>query len=255
MSAPATKPGSFADRTTSPPGRSPSMTPSTASSSAITSSDSELVLASFRSNKSHAIPSPSLESRQCNHGDEAVEAGPSSSSAITSSDSELVLASFRSNKSHAIPSPSLESRQCNHGDEAVEAGPSSSSFPARTSRTLLFMVSSYSPDQHRAALAAANTFGRYPKFLAEAPHRVDEMQHDAVAAGADGMAEADGAAIDVETRAIDSTSGAVEAQHLAAEGVILPGSETSEHLGRESFVDFPEINIAEFQMAPLQESG
>ena len=35
-------------------------------------------------------------------------------------------------------------------------------------------------------------------------HRIDKMQHDAIAAAADGMAEADGAAIDVQPGPIDT---------------------------------------------------
>src|SRR5665213_3255587 len=43
------------------------------------------------------------------------------------------------------------------------------------------------------------------------------MQHDAIAAAADGMAKADRTAIDIEFCRIDLASGAVEAQNLAAE--------------------------------------
>src|SRR6266540_3996100 len=44
-------------------------------------------------------------------------------------------------------------------------------------------------EQHGAALAAADAFGGDALAHAEPLHRVDEMQHDAVAARADGMAE------------------------------------------------------------------
>src|SRR5262245_19206064 len=43
-------------------------------------------------------------------------------------------------------------------------------------------------DQHGAALAAADAFGGDALLDAEAFHGVDEMQHDAVAARAHGMA-------------------------------------------------------------------
>ena len=59
-------------------------------------------------------------------------------------------------------------------------------------------------DQHGAALPAADAFGGDALLDAEPPHRVDEMQHDAVAAGADRMAEADGAAVDIELVARDA---------------------------------------------------
>ena len=43
-------------------------------------------------------------------------------------------------------------------------------------------------DQHRAALPAADAFGGDAAFQAHPLHGVDEVQHDAVAAGADRMA-------------------------------------------------------------------
>src|ERR1700730_6537214 len=57
-------------------------------------------------------------------------------------------------------------------------------------------------DQHGAALAAADAFGGDALLDAVAFHGVDEMQHDAVAARAHGMAEADGASIHVKLVAI-----------------------------------------------------
>src|SRR6516165_3664799 len=72
-------------------------------------------------------------------------------------------------------------------------------------------------DQHGAALAAADAFGGDALLDAAALHGVDEMQHDAVAARAHGMAEADGAAVDVELVAIDAARRAIKAEHLAAE--------------------------------------
>src|ERR1700730_8378284 len=135
-----------------------------------------------------------------------------SSSMITSSDSELMLAPFRSNKSQVTPSSSLARRQCNHA-EAPEPGPNSNSLSMRASRTLLFMTSSHCLDQHRAALAAADAFGRYSTPPAEAPHRIDEGQLDPIAAGADRMAETNRATVDVEPRAIDDTCSTIETQH------------------------------------------
>src|SRR5215467_11860293 len=58
-------------------------------------------------------------------------------------------------------------------------------------------------DQHGAALAAADAFGGDALLDAAALHGVDEMQHDAVAARAHGMAQADCTSIDVELVALD----------------------------------------------------
>src|SRR5262249_58284082 len=80
---------------------------------------------------------------------------------------------------------------------------------------------------------------------AEALHGVDEMQHDAVAARAHGMAEADGAAVDVELVAVDAAGRAVKAERLAAERVVLPGGEAGEHLRREGFVELPQPDVGE----------
>src|SRR5262249_58470484 len=81
------------------------------------------------------------------------------------------------------------------------------------------------------------------------------MQHDAVAARADRMAEPDGPAVDVELVAIDTAGGAVEAEHLAAERVVLPGGEAAEHLRGEGFVELPQPDVAERKRMPAQERG
>src|SRR5712691_12874965 len=85
-------------------------------------------------------------------------------------------------------------------------------------------------DQHGAALPAADALGGDALLDAEPPHRVDEVQHDAVAAGADRMAEANGAAVDIELVARDAPGGGAETENLAAERVVLPGGEAGEHL-------------------------
>src|SRR6266436_5374136 len=101
------------------------------------------------------------------------------------------------------------------------------------------MTSLYRLDQHGAALPAADAFGGDAAFGAQPLHRVDEMQHDAVAAAADGMAEADGAAVDIELCRIDRSCGPVEAQDLAAEFVVIPGGETTQHLRGKCLVQLP----------------
>src|SRR5262249_62404786 len=113
--------------------------------------------------------------------------------------------------------------------------------------------SRHSLDQHGAALAAADAFGGDTLPDAEALHGVDEMQHDAVAARAHGMAQPDGAAVDVELVALDAAGGAIKAEHLAAERVVLPGGETGEHLRREGLVELPQADVAKRQRVPAQE--
>src|SRR5215471_21254328 len=114
--------------------------------------------------------------------------------------------------------------------------------------SLLF--SRHGLDQHGTALAAADAFGGDALLDAEALHGVDEMQHDAVAARAHGMAEADGAAIDVELVALDAAGRAIKSEHLAAERVVLPGGEAAEHLRGEGFVELPQPDVGERQRMP-----
>src|SRR5499433_2115584 len=115
--------------------------------------------------------------------------------------------------------------------------------------------SRYGLDQHGAALAAADAFGGDALLDAEAFHGVDEMQHDAVAARAHGMAEADRAAVDVELVAFDAAGRTIKAEHLAAERVVLPGGEAGEHLRGEGFVELPQADVAERERMPAQERG
>src|SRR3954462_12882055 len=98
-------------------------------------------------------------------------------------------------------------------------------------------------DQHGAAEPAADAFGGNAAPRAEPLHGVDEMQHDAVAGGADGMAERDRTAIDIEPVAIDLTGCAVEAENLAAEFVVVPRGEAAQHLGGEGLVQLPGLDV------------
>src|SRR5262245_48482896 len=100
-------------------------------------------------------------------------------------------------------------------------------------------------DQHGAALAAADAFGSDALLDAEPLHRVHEVEHDAVAARAHGMAEAYCAAVHIQLVARNPAGGAGEPQHLAAEGVVLPGGEAAEHLRRERLVELPQPDVAE----------
>src|SRR5262249_49519912 len=108
-------------------------------------------------------------------------------------------------------------------------------------------------DQHGAALPAANAFGGDALLDPEPLHRVDEMQHDAVAARSDRMAEPDRAAVDVELVARYAPERALEAEQLAAERLVLPGGEAGEHLRRERLVQFPQPDVAERQPMPAQD--
>ena len=91
----------------------------------------------------------------------------------------------------------VRSRQCCHGPALCAAprartGPSSRSRGSRMSkraRCRSVMRALHRLDQHGAALAAADAFGGDAALEAEPLHGVDEMQHDAVAARADRMAE------------------------------------------------------------------
>src|SRR6266436_9634827 len=107
------------------------------------------------------------------------------------------------------------------------------------------MTSLYRLDQHGAALPAADTFGGDAAPGAQPLHRVDEMQHDAIAAAAHGMTKADRAAIDIQFCLVDLPGGPLETQNLAAEFVVVPGGETAQHLRRERLVQFPGLDIAE----------
>src|SRR5262245_43573390 len=115
--------------------------------------------------------------------------------------------------------------------------------------------SRYGLDQHGAALAAADAFGGDALLDAEPLHGVDAMQHDAVAARAHGMAEADCTSVHVKFVTIDTAGRTVKAEHLAAERVVLPGGETGEHLCGEGFVELPQPDVGERERMPAQERG
>src|SRR5262245_61056599 len=108
-------------------------------------------------------------------------------------------------------------------------------------------------DEHGAALAAADAFGGDALADAEPLHCVDQMQHDAVAARADGMAQADRTAVDVELVAGNAPGGGGKPEHFLAKGVVLPGGEAGEHLRGEGFVDLPQADVAERKRMPAQD--
>ena len=124
----------------------------------------------------------------------------------TSSDSVLALAPALSSTSQAIPPSSRASFQCRQGLLAALWSRKRTELeiarrqnvPDFAHKPSLNPPPLHRLDQHGAALPAADAFGGDALLDAEPLHRVDEMQHDPVAAGADRMAEADGAAVDVE---------------------------------------------------------
>src|SRR4051812_30702771 len=81
------------------------------------------------------------------------------------------------------------------------------------------------------------------------------MQHDSVAAAADGMTEADRAPIDVQPGEVDLSGRSLKAKNLAAELFIRPSRKAAQHLGRERLVQLPGIDVAERQLVALQEFG
>src|SRR5580704_2489551 len=110
-------------------------------------------------------------------------------------------------------------------------------------------------DQHGAALAAADAFGGDAALFAEPLHGIDEMQHDPVAASANRMADADGAAVDIKNIARDAAGRCIEPERVAAELGILPSGETAQNLRGERFVQLPQFDVAEGEAVTLEQRG
>src|SRR5437879_1222705 len=66
-------------------------------------------------------------------------------------------------------------------------------------------------DQHRPALPAADAERGDTALAAGAFEHLEHVQHDTRARGADGMADGDGAAVDIELRAVEAAERMVEA--------------------------------------------
>src|SRR5712692_8237353 len=188
-------------------------------------------------------------------GSRSMRASTSLSSTSTSSLSVLALPPALSRTSQATPLSSRASFQCRQASPDCpppDRGPSSRSRAARTSQTFP-MRCLHRLDQHGAALPATDAFGRYALLDAEPSHRVDQMQHNAVAARTDGMAEPDCAAVDIELVALDTPCRAIEMQHFAAERLVLPGAQAGQHLRGEGFVQLPQPDVAERKAVPAQD--
>src|SRR5258708_1260614 len=96
----------------------------------------------------------------------------------------------------------------------------------------------------RESRRAAAGFGGDAAMRGQSLHRVDERQHDAVAAAADGMTEADRAAVDIEFCLVDLPGGAVELKNFAAEFFVVPGGKASQYLRGKCLVQFPGLYVA-----------
>src|ERR1700722_7046697 len=163
-----------------------------------------------------------------------------------------------------MPSSSLRSRQwaqgLGSGSSPIANGPSSMSRLPRMASVgfgagEVFMRPSYRFDQHGAALAAADAFGGDAAPIAEPLHGIDQMQHDAVAAGADRMADANRAAVDIEPVARDFSRSTCKPERVATEFGVVPGGEAAEHLRGEGFVELPQFDIAERKLMAFQDCG
>src|SRR5580700_8662326 len=161
-----------------------------------------------------------------------------------------------------MPSSSVRSRQlaqwlASCGASSMANGPSSRSRLPIIASTGFAGVEVYmrSPrfDQHGAALPTTDAFGGDAALLAKPLHGVDQMQHDAIAAGADRMADADRAAVDIEPVARDFSCRAGKPERRAAELVIVPGGETAEHLCGKRFVQLPQLDVAQSKLVALQD--
>src|SRR5690349_11844511 len=160
----------------------------------------------------------------------AASARPSSSSA--SRENVLADSPSLSKVSQASPSRSVSQRQCRVKVEAVEAR-SISGGPV-----YLFSEGFH---EHRAAEAAADADARDAAFRFVALQRLEEVQHDARARGADRMTERDRSSVDIELVVIQRSKGSVEAEFFPAILFIAPCGEAAEHLRRERLVDLPVI--------------
>src|SRR5579884_3421072 len=90
---------------------------------------------------------------------------------------------------------------------------------------------------HGYGAASAEAEGCEAATTSTATEFVDEGGEDAGAAGADGMAKGDGAAVDID-------AGPVPVEFFAV----------GEGLGGEGFVDFDEVEIVDFEAGALEEA-
>src|SRR5438552_16928590 len=97
--------------------------------------------------------------------------------------------------------------------------------------------------QHRAALSTADAEGCDAAAPAGSLEHLQHVQHEARARGADGVADRDRAAVDVELAAVELAESAVEPEVRAAIILALPRREACEHLAGERLVDLDRVDV------------
>src|ERR1700752_1002582 len=102
--------------------------------------------------------------------------------------------------SQASPSRSVSQRQCRVNVEA------------RSIKGIPVYLFSERFHEHRAAQAAADADARDAALRMVALQRLEEMQHDARARGADRMAERDRAAVDIQFFLVQLSEGTIQSQ-------------------------------------------
>src|SRR5437764_2296523 len=160
-------------------------------------------------------------------------------------ESVFVVAPARSNVSVATPSSARVI--CQFCIAVSPAGPSQGTDPppSGAAREASVGVASYVLDQHRAALPAADADRCDAAFAAGAFEHVQQMQHEARARCAHGMAHRDGAAVDVQLRFVEHTERARQPELASAELIARPCAQAGDHLRSERLVDFPGVEIVE----------
>src|SRR5262249_22262181 len=96
-------------------------------------------------------------------------------------------------------------------------------------------------DEHGTALPAAAALGGDAALQAKALHCVDQVQDNAVAAGADRMTGTNRAAVNIETVARNAASRRIETERVPAKLGIFPRGKATQHLRGEGFVEFPQL--------------
>ena len=79
------------------------------------------------------------------------------------------------------------------------------------------------------------------------------MQNDAVPACADGVAEADRPAVNIELIPVNFAERLFKTKNIFAEVFVLPGGQTGQNLSGKGLVDFPQIDIFQAQLVFLEE--
>ena len=99
--------------------------------------------------------------------------------------------------------------------------------------------------------AAADAKRRDGAPAAGALEHLERVQHDARAGGADGVADGDGAAVDVELAAVEPPEGAVEPEMRLAVVVALPRGEAAQHLRGEGLVHLDRVDVVPAEAVAL----